>query len=72
MMLLHKIISLVAFHLQFMFMALLWLHHGPWGIETNTFATTEVLTDQSGRYRFGSIFFHNFAGVDMLYPLRKK
>ena len=50
-MLLHKIISLVAFHLQFMFMALLWLHGGSWGTGANTFATTKVLTNQSGRDR---------------------
>ncbi|XP_044339655.1 uncharacterized protein [Triticum aestivum] len=34
-------ISLAAFQLQFMFMALLWLHRGPWGTGSNTFATTK-------------------------------
>ncbi|KAM3240416.1 hypothetical protein ACQJBY_053854 [Aegilops geniculata] len=34
-------ISLVAFQLQFMFMALFWLHGGPWGTGSNTFATTK-------------------------------
>lgn len=30
------------------FMALLWLHRGPWGIGWNTSSTTDVWTDQPG------------------------
>uniref|UniRef100_A0A8R7Q6L8 Uncharacterized protein n=1 Tax=Triticum urartu TaxID=4572 RepID=A0A8R7Q6L8_TRIUA len=55
-----EFISLVAFHLQFMFMALLWLHGGSWGTGANTFATTKVLTNQSGRDRFGESFYPLF------------